>query len=50
MLKREIPAPFVPTCGHPGDTQNFEKYPEIDVKSEMASTGNDPFRNLFKDF
>lgn len=49
LLGRNIPAPIVPICTHPGDTRNFEAYPEL-MEEEYKPTGVDPFKNLFKEF
>ena len=37
--------PIVPTVTHPGDTRNFEKYPEPPADAPPAS---DPYRQLFE--
>ncbi|KAJ3415698.1 protein kinase A catalytic subunit [Chytridiales sp. JEL 0842] len=49
LLNRSIQAPIVPMCAHPGDTRNFEDYPELS-KDEMDVDGVDPFKQLFRDF
>ncbi|KAI8908983.1 kinase-like domain-containing protein [Gorgonomyces haynaldii] len=49
VLERAIRAPIVPVCAHPGDTRNFESYPETDVHKNPA-VSLDPFQHLFKDF
>lgn len=33
LSKKLVPAPFVPTVQHPGDTANFEEYPEEDLEA-----------------
>lgn len=50
VLERRLPAPLRPQTTFAGDTRNFEKYPEIDLKEEMRPTGNDPYKSLFKEF
>jgi serine/threonine protein kinase len=50
LVQKQILAPIIPQITHPGDTRNFEKYPEIDLEEEMKPSGVDPFKNLFKDF
>ncbi|KAG0054059.1 cAMP-dependent protein kinase, partial [Linnemannia elongata] len=48
LLDRTVRAPIVPPYNHPGDTSNFEKYPEV-VDDEARQTG-DPYRSLFMNF
>lgn len=47
LLDKTVAAPIVPPYVHPGDTGNFEKYPE--VTDDEASQG-DPYRSLFTNF
>ncbi|KAF9962733.1 hypothetical protein BGZ70_007941 [Mortierella alpina] len=47
LLDRTVVAPIVPPYVHPGDTGNFEKYPE--VQDDESSQG-DPYRSLFMNF
>ncbi|KAI9593253.1 kinase-like domain-containing protein [Syncephalis fuscata] len=49
LLNREIQAPIVPNSRHPGDTSNFEKYPEPPYQTPDPHAP-DPFRHLFRDF
>jgi len=50
LAEKQLPAPIVPTCTHPGDTNNFENYPEpVEDEAEKGPTV-DPFKNLFLDF
>nr|KAJ3421984.1 hypothetical protein HK105_001609 [Polyrhizophydium stewartii] len=49
LLNRQIRAPIVPVCTHPGDTRNFESYPEV-TDEPNSSISLDPFQHLFKDF
>ncbi|TPX65756.1 hypothetical protein SpCBS45565_g04935 [Spizellomyces sp. 'palustris'] len=49
LLNRAVQAPIVPVISHPGDTRNFESYPEL-MEEDQKLQGVDPFRNLFKDF
>lgn len=48
LLDKTVGAPIVPPSIHPGDTSNFEKYPEV-VDDEAGQTG-DPYRSLFMNF
>jgi hypothetical protein len=50
LLEKQIIAPIIPQFTHPGDTRNFEKYPEIDLEEEMKPAGVDPLRNMFPEF
>lgn len=44
-------APIVPHYPHPGDTSNFEKYPEqCDTENNNLIAGEDPFKDLFVGF
>lgn len=45
-----IQAPIVPHYPHPGDTSNFEKYPEQFDTDNQNAYGEDPFKDLFVDF
>ena len=49
FLNRTVPAPFVPSFEHPGDTSNFEVYDEVSDEPVPPSF-IDPFRNFFQDF
>ena len=47
--RRAEQAPIVPTAQHPGDTSNFENYPEPSDE-DGKPTGHDPYRHLFLSF
>ncbi|KAF9993362.1 hypothetical protein BGZ65_011122 [Modicella reniformis] len=47
LRDRTVVAPIVPPYVHPGDTGNFEKYPEA---TDEDATQGDPFRSLFANF
>ncbi|RKP10188.1 kinase-like domain-containing protein [Thamnocephalis sphaerospora] len=49
LLRRAVRAPIVPNCRHPGDTSNFEKYPEPPYQTPDPHAP-DPFRHLFREF
>ncbi|KAK9711003.1 cytochrome c oxidase subunit 1 [Basidiobolus ranarum] len=44
---RKVPAPIVPLFRHPGDTSNFDRYPEEPIDS---GSFDDPYKNLFQNF
>ena len=46
VLHRQIRAPIIPVCSHPGDSRNFESYPEI-TDQEAPPISLDPFQHLF---
>ncbi|KAF9370548.1 hypothetical protein CPB97_002651 [Podila verticillata] len=48
LLDKTVTAPIVPPYVHPGDTGNFEKYPE--VVDDGAGQLGDPYRSLFMNF
>ncbi|KAG0247905.1 hypothetical protein BG011_000759 [Mortierella polycephala] len=48
LLDKTVAAPIVPPYVHPGDTGNFEKYPEVMDKD--AGQKGDPYRSLFINF
>ncbi|KAJ3194934.1 hypothetical protein HK101_001544 [Irineochytrium annulatum] len=51
LLNRSVNAPIVPVCAHPGDTRNFESYPETDESfggSRDQKGDIDPFKTFFK--
>ncbi|KAJ2956735.1 hypothetical protein NQZ79_g7447 [Umbelopsis isabellina] len=50
LLEKKVQAPIIPPYRHPGDTSNFEKYPNaIDVDHSRIPNG-DPHASLFPDF
>ncbi|KAI7864166.1 camp-dependent protein kinase 9 [Spinellus fusiger] len=50
LLEKNVRAPIVPLYRHPGDTSNFEKYPdEIEAEAGDESLG-DPYQHLFTEF
>lgn len=46
---RQIRAPIIPHCAHPGDARNFETYPE-QVVDKSANMPVDPVQHLFTTF
>jgi serine/threonine protein kinase len=48
LLRRSVQAPIVPVCAHPGDTRNFEDYPELIDEDPKGVQGVDPFKQLFR--
>ncbi|KAG0002257.1 hypothetical protein BGZ65_002791 [Modicella reniformis] len=48
LMNKTVIAPIIPPYVHPGDTRNFEKYP--DEVDEDAGQSGDPYRSLFVDF
>ncbi|KAG2206179.1 hypothetical protein INT46_007174 [Mucor plumbeus] len=50
LLDKNVRAPIVPHYPHPGDTSNFEKYPEQFDTDHHDSNGEDPFKDLFIGF
>ncbi|KAF9971240.1 hypothetical protein BGZ73_005842 [Actinomortierella ambigua] len=48
LMDRTVQAPIVPPYVHPGDTGNFEKYPE--VVDDGSDPKGDPYRSLFLNF
>ncbi|KAF9162565.1 hypothetical protein BGX20_001681 [Mortierella sp. AD010] len=47
LYNRTVKAPIEPPYVHPGDTGNFEKYPEV---TDDDATQGDPYRSLFANF
>ena len=45
-----LQAPIVPNYRHPGDTSNFEKYPDMFETDKNAPAGDDPYKHLFVEF
>ncbi|CAO3621657.1 unnamed protein product [Cunninghamella blakesleeana] len=50
LLDKNVRAPIIPPYRHPGDTSNFEKYPETPESDRNAQPGEDPYKELFVDF
>lgn len=48
VLNKRIVPPIRPVLRHPGDTSNFERYPEI--SEDESSPCSDMFRDLFMEF
>ena len=46
LLNRRIRAPIIPIMAHPGDSRNFDVYPEM-TDGESNTTHVDPFSDLF---
>ena len=49
VLNRTITAPIVPVAQHPGDSRNFDNYPEIS-NEEMPTVSMDTIQHLFAGF
>ena len=49
LLCKSIPAPITPIVRHPGDTRNFEKYPDP-TPEDLSSPILDSFNDQFRDF
>ncbi|KAJ2496968.1 cAMP-dependent protein kinase catalytic subunit [Coemansia sp. RSA 1972] len=49
LVRRGVPAPIVPPHRHPGDTCNFDKYPEP-PQEPAPEPGVDPYFHLFSTF
>ncbi|XP_041482421.1 cAMP-dependent protein kinase catalytic subunit PRKX-like isoform X2 [Lytechinus variegatus] len=49
VRQRQLKPPIVPRLTHPGDTSNFDEYPEEDWQSAASSVKADVLK-LFKDF
>ncbi|ORY04817.1 Pkinase-domain-containing protein [Basidiobolus meristosporus CBS 931.73] len=47
VLERKVPAPIVPLFRYPGDTANFDRYPE-EVPDQTKS--DDPYKHFFEHF
>ncbi|KAI9263207.1 kinase-like domain-containing protein [Phascolomyces articulosus] len=50
LLDKTVRAPIVPSYRHPGDTSNFEKYPDMFETDKNAPAGDDPYKHLFVEF
>jgi hypothetical protein len=49
VLNRTITAPIVPVAHHPGDSRNFDNYPEIS-NEEAPNVPMDTIQHLFAGF
>ncbi|KAJ1966026.1 cAMP-dependent protein kinase catalytic subunit [Dipsacomyces acuminosporus] len=49
LVEKRVPPPIVPPHRHPGDTCNFDKYPEP-PQEPAPEPGVDPYRHLFATF
>lgn len=49
VLDRKSPAPIIPVCSGPGDTRNFEAYPET-ISDENDHISLQPFDHYFVGF
>ncbi|KAJ2508971.1 cAMP-dependent protein kinase catalytic subunit [Coemansia sp. RSA 2049] len=49
LVERRVPPPIVPPHRHPGDTCNFDRYPEP-PQEPAPEPGLDPYRHLFATF
>ncbi|KAI8063799.1 camp-dependent protein kinase 9 [Gongronella butleri] len=50
LLEKNVRAPIIPAYRHPGDTSNFEKYPETHDSDRHVAPGDDPYHDLFVEF
>lgn len=55
LYDRRIQAPIIPPYQHPGDTSNFEKYPEPSeeeggISGVPPGIPGDPYRHYFSNF
>ncbi|CAO3612491.1 unnamed protein product [Cunninghamella blakesleeana] len=52
LLEKTVRPPIIPTFRHPGDTNNFEKYDDVDTDIDSSNNqGNqDLYGDLFSDF
>ncbi|KAF9344434.1 hypothetical protein BGX34_005675 [Mortierella sp. NVP85] len=48
LYNKTLDAPIIPPHTHPGDTRNFERYPE-EMDQDMGPSG-DPYRSQFANF
>jgi len=48
VYQRKLKAPIIPKLSHPGDTRNFDDYPEENWKAAPPLTGKllDPFNDF----
>jgi len=50
MYRKAVPSPYVPKVSSPGDSSNFDKYPEEDVQWCDDPIFTDPFADIFESF
>ncbi|KAI8979569.1 camp-dependent protein kinase 9 [Mycotypha africana] len=50
LLEKNVRAPIIPHYPHPGDTSNFEKYPESFDPDSNPYDAKDPYKDLFIGF
>ncbi|ORY92103.1 kinase-like domain-containing protein [Syncephalastrum racemosum] len=51
LLDKTVRAPIIPKYQHPGDTSNFEKYPDtLAPERDTSATGEDPYKHMFTEF
>ena len=43
LSQKQLPVPFIPQVGRPGDTSNFTEYPDSDTQPPEVSSREDPF-------
>ena len=49
ILQKNIKPPIQPVCSHPGDTRNFENYPEASADEDQTPAETlEPYQRLFK--
>lgn len=41
--QKQLPVPFIPQVGRPGDTSNFTEYPDSDTQPNEVPRRDDPF-------
>ena len=41
--QKQLPVPFIPQVGRPGDTSNFTEYPDSDTQAVEVPRRDDPF-------
>lgn len=45
LLAKKIPMAFKPKLDFPGDTSNFNSYPDDEGQPQQVKTSDDPFLN-----
>ena len=48
LLKKELPAPYIPKVKSNNDISNFSAYPDSDNPAQPIKSGEDPFLDWFK--